>query len=1305
MLEKETLSATRSNDIMPFIGVVENTSDPLQIGRVQVRAISIHPEQNDGAVPTADLPWAYVMMPTTSAGTSGIGSTHGLIDGSWVFGWFMDGRDAQQPFVVGTFVGAPGMTSLQSTYVDAKLSVASAAPGGLGGAFQTMLASAAGGLGPAGKFGSSIGSLLGLGNLLKNDDAVKTLTSMAGIGSSNAQTIPPLAAVMDKITSSKRLGTLLSGTAVAGPTTGLGAAAIGQLSDTIGGILQAGGASGFSSGSSNPLSSSALGTTARAGEEVTGENLTVAAQVDYDLLAASAPSTTGMMTVHSSGTPKHARFSLEPSLREGKSGYHLAIDQTGQILKLKEMSSQGQHSPGMDSVTAGGQAMGNIGILLVGGYPTSGDPRSAGLSARFFSVQLEVLDKLVDAFIKKFPKMVIAGGNEIGQTSSPGFNASDWASIKYPNNVNTTRGGEKKINGLSSSTVGAATKGAVPVTGSSAGTADEPIASEPGVLTGNKKGFMGGPPHPLPSYAAKKQSDVPAFSRVNALTTGRGTSSSGAGSGGPEQQYLAKIEDPSMYAFKEARRADTLNARAQHTQWQVPKYPHGGEYGQAHTVRSTEGGHHILLDDTSGRQKVEIMSASGSMIQIHADGSGIFYMKGDTYDLTIGKRKVGINGDYDLTVGGNMKVSVQGDLQYDVTGKILFNGASDMVELIRGNRNTITEGSHLFQAKKNATHRVAKDMDFQVGGKKSERVRGDSHDSIDGNMARTIRGEDNSYVQGNKSSLVMGTQSSHAAQMINQSQNEMLSVAGGNFIASAKGKATMAGEGDVIMSTSGSFQIKGSGVKIESTAALDIRSAGVMKVGPASTLHLYSSGTIYTTTPMTNGAEAAGSASSATPAIVEAPPAQLTRESNPASSDSNLNAEQVTQGSGDAAEGESTEQPTGQSSSSTPAASTPPGSQSAFQEVGATGIASPSTLGNRKGRACEIANKIVQRGWSKEGAASMTGHMIQESSLAPTAFNPNDVGQPAGGLMAWRGSRLVGLKNFALQRGQDVNSVDLQLDYMDYEARNTHKGMGGAGLIAGGDIAQQIKDGANFERFRLWQNEYVGGEWHNRAGDALAVYNECFGNDVKSVGGIAPSNIEAYKGGSADNGGGGGGGGGWGGTPSGDDYSTGTGTSIAPAKGINPPAATIHSTAGGIDYSMKLSPNFTLGQLTPTSKFRAGPNETGRGTISSDEIVRNLSGCAMNVLEPILAHFGNVYVNSGYRSKAYNRQCGGAQNSDHMVGQATDIMVTGATPRQVADWIERNLPNIAGLGRYRGFTHISFKLSGNGGYIRKWGRN
>jgi len=89
-----------------WFGVVEARDDPLELGRVRVRCFSFH-SANKTEVPTASLPWAQTINPVTSASMGDIGSTSGLVEGSWVIGFFLDGHEAQRPMVFGTIAGIP----------------------------------------------------------------------------------------------------------------------------------------------------------------------------------------------------------------------------------------------------------------------------------------------------------------------------------------------------------------------------------------------------------------------------------------------------------------------------------------------------------------------------------------------------------------------------------------------------------------------------------------------------------------------------------------------------------------------------------------------------------------------------------------------------------------------------------------------------------------------------------------------------------------------------------------------------------------------------------------------------------------------------------------------------------------------------------------------------------------------------------------------------------------------------------------------------------------------------------------------
>ena len=74
-------------------GVVEDRIDPLKIGRCRVRILGFHTEDKN-TIPTNDLPWAYSATPINSEPDS---TPTGPREGTWVMGFFRDGKNAQEP--------------------------------------------------------------------------------------------------------------------------------------------------------------------------------------------------------------------------------------------------------------------------------------------------------------------------------------------------------------------------------------------------------------------------------------------------------------------------------------------------------------------------------------------------------------------------------------------------------------------------------------------------------------------------------------------------------------------------------------------------------------------------------------------------------------------------------------------------------------------------------------------------------------------------------------------------------------------------------------------------------------------------------------------------------------------------------------------------------------------------------------------------------------------------------------------------------------------------------------------------------
>ncbi len=118
---------------------------------------------------------------------------------------------------------------------------------------------------------------------------------------------------------------------------------------------------------------------------------------------------------------------------------------------------------------------------------------------------------------------------------------------------------------------------------------------------------------------------------------------------------------------------------------------------------------------------------------------------------------------------------------------------------------------------------------------------------------------------------------------------------------------------------------------------------------------------------------------------------------------------------------------------------------------------------------------------------------------------------------------------------------------------------------------------------------------------------------------------------------------------------------------------------------MKLTENFSIEELNK-HKFDM-----------PDEVLDNLKMLAVQ-LEIIRAHFNApVRINSGYRNLEYNRNIGSKDTSQHVLGTAADIVVSGVSPDDVADAIEflinSGMLKEGGVGRYNTFTHYDIRGS------------
>ena len=157
-----------------------------------------------------------------------------------------------------------------------------------------------------------------------------------------------------------------------------------------------------------------------------------------------------------------------------------------------------------------------------------------------------------------------------------------------------------------------------------------------------------------------------------------------------------------------------------------------------------------------------------------------------------------------------------------------------------------------------------------------------------------------------------------------------------------------------------------------------------------------------------------------------------------------------------------------------------------------------------------------------------------------------------------------------------------------------------------------------------------------------------------------------------------------------------------------------------VNKDIKLSPHFTLGEMTKTSYH---PQD---GNIPSRVHIENMINLCENWLEELRFSYNTLYclepgedyetskdvepiiINSGFRSPDTNQLCGGATHSNHLTGCAVDIHCAGKEQAiryacillDIADGKKQNFDEL--ILEKRGTTiwvHFAVRPKGNRRYV------
>ena len=120
-----------------------------------------------------------------------------------------------------------------------------------------------------------------------------------------------------------------------------------------------------------------------------------------------------------------------------------------------------------------------------------------------------------------------------------------------------------------------------------------------------------------------------------------------------------------------------------------------------------------------------------------------------------------------------------------------------------------------------------------------------------------------------------------------------------------------------------------------------------------------------------------------------------------------------------------------------------------------------------------------------------------------------------------------------------------------------------------------------------------------------------------------------------------------------------------------------------------------------TKNFSLSEFECKCGCEMPDNVKENVKILAEN-LQTVRDILGEpTIINSAYRCVAHNKDIGGVSNSQHILGKASDVVISNISPDKVYTALDRLMDgkfiSQGGLGKYNTFTHYDIR-----GHEARW---
>jgi hypothetical protein len=180
----------------------------------------------------------------------------------------------------------------------------------------------------------------------------------------------------------------------------------------------------------------------------------------------------------------------------------------------------------------------------------------------------------------------------------------------------------------------------------------------------------------------------------------------------PDTSKLARNENTSKHNIiknkKASQATQTGIPTANGGSFSEPAVPYASKYPY-NKVIETESGHIIELDDTPSNERVHIAHRSGSFMEMHKDGDVVNKSAKDEYNITQGSQFEHVEGVKHLTIDKGAKIYVNKDNGSEGLEIQIGSGGNINIVVTSGNVNLTVNGD--------MKQDVSGDMVVSVGGR------------------------------------------------------------------------------------------------------------------------------------------------------------------------------------------------------------------------------------------------------------------------------------------------------------------------------------------------------------------------------------------------------------------------------------------------------------------------------------------------------------------------------------------------------------------------------------------------------------